>query len=232
MYIWRHDICHVTASRWCHICQNVSPIPSNRYYEAIFAVGIIKKVTGEKRQGGGTHPPGRPRVNLQCDMILFIHKISEVLLLWFEFSNQGFIYTAVQLGTTCFCGNKYGRYGVTDICGINCGGDASQICGGTFANNILRGELGFAFSFQNNYSQLPEPYSTCIHATLWNPKLLSINFKHHGFISKFLYGRIRTKTTWAIMASHELFLWCQEIESPLQLFQISHAFLENLKTFN
>ena len=61
MYIWRHDICHVIASRWCHICQNVSPIPSNRYYEAIFAVGIIKKVTGEKRQGGGT-PPGRPRV--------------------------------------------------------------------------------------------------------------------------------------------------------------------------
>ena len=37
--------------------QNVSPIPSNRYDEAISAVGIIKKVTGEKRQGGGTHPP-------------------------------------------------------------------------------------------------------------------------------------------------------------------------------
>ena len=63
MYIWRHDICHVTALRWCHICQNVSLIPSIRYDEAIFAVGIIKKVTGEKRQGGGTHPPGRPRVN-------------------------------------------------------------------------------------------------------------------------------------------------------------------------
>ena len=26
MYIWSHDICHATASRWCHICQNVSPI--------------------------------------------------------------------------------------------------------------------------------------------------------------------------------------------------------------
>ena len=58
MDIWRHDICHVTASRWCHISQNVSPIPSNRYYEAIFAIEIIKKVTGEKRQGGGTHPMG------------------------------------------------------------------------------------------------------------------------------------------------------------------------------
>ena len=65
MYIWRHDICHVTASRWCHICQNVSPILSIRYNEAIFAVGIIKKVTGEKRQGGWypPPPPGRPRVN-------------------------------------------------------------------------------------------------------------------------------------------------------------------------
>ena len=44
----------------------MSPIPSNRYDEAIFAIGIIKKVTGEKRQGGGTLVstplPGRPRV--------------------------------------------------------------------------------------------------------------------------------------------------------------------------
>ena len=38
--------------------KNVSPISSNRYAEAIFAIGIIKKVTGEKRQGaGGIHPP-------------------------------------------------------------------------------------------------------------------------------------------------------------------------------
>ena len=30
--------------------------PSNRYDKAIFAIGIIKKVTGEKRQGGW-YPP-------------------------------------------------------------------------------------------------------------------------------------------------------------------------------
>ena len=75
MDIWRHDICHVTASKWCHICQNVSSIPSNRYDEAIFAIGIIKKVTGEKRQGGGTHPPGLTlRVKLSdisCCQFLF-----------------------------------------------------------------------------------------------------------------------------------------------------------------
>ena len=51
------DICHVTASRWCHICQYVSPTPSNRYVEAIFANGIINKVTGEKRQGVVSPPP-------------------------------------------------------------------------------------------------------------------------------------------------------------------------------
>ena len=43
----------------------MSPISSNRYAEAIFAIGIIKNVTGEKRQGEvvSTPPPGRPRVN-------------------------------------------------------------------------------------------------------------------------------------------------------------------------
>ena len=40
----------------------MSPIPSNRYDEAIFAIGIVKKVTGEKRQGV-VSTPGRPRVN-------------------------------------------------------------------------------------------------------------------------------------------------------------------------
>ena len=43
----------------------MSPIPSNRYAEAIFAIGIIKKVTGGKTLGGCINPPpGRPRVNL------------------------------------------------------------------------------------------------------------------------------------------------------------------------
>ena len=60
--------CHVTASRWCHICQNVSPIPSNRYHEAIFAIGIIKKVTGKNARGVATTPPspGVRGLNLNC----------------------------------------------------------------------------------------------------------------------------------------------------------------------
>ena len=48
----------------------MSPIPSIRYHEAIFAVGIIKKVTGEKRQGGVVPtPPGRPRVKLGLGLV-------------------------------------------------------------------------------------------------------------------------------------------------------------------
>ena len=60
MYIWHHDICHATASRWCHICQNVSLIPSNRYDEAIFA--FLRKSYREKHQGVVPTPNGRPRV--------------------------------------------------------------------------------------------------------------------------------------------------------------------------
>ena len=45
----------------------MSSIPNNRYDEAIFAIGIIKKVTGEKRQGVVPTSPGRPRVNKDDD---------------------------------------------------------------------------------------------------------------------------------------------------------------------
>ena len=52
----------MTYVTWQHqdddTCQNVSPIPSNRYNEANFAHGIIKKVTGKNAKEGGTHPLG------------------------------------------------------------------------------------------------------------------------------------------------------------------------------
>ena len=45
-------MCHVTASRWCDIWSKcVSNFNSNINDEAIFVIGIIKKVTGEKCQG-------------------------------------------------------------------------------------------------------------------------------------------------------------------------------------
>ena len=43
------------------------PIPSNRYDEAIFAVGIIQKVIGEKRQGVVHTPLGVRGLHLRVD---------------------------------------------------------------------------------------------------------------------------------------------------------------------
>ena len=42
----------------------MSPIPSNRYAEAIFAIGIVKKLQGKNARGVAPTPPGRPRVNI------------------------------------------------------------------------------------------------------------------------------------------------------------------------
>ena len=83
MYIWRHDICHVTALRWCHICQNVSPIPSNKYDEAISAVGIIKKVTGENVRGVVPTPLGvRGLIIFACS---FFHISLDLWYIWYNF---------------------------------------------------------------------------------------------------------------------------------------------------
>ena len=46
----------------------MSPIPSNRYAEAIFAIGIIKKLQGKNARGFASTPPGRPRVNTVRDL--------------------------------------------------------------------------------------------------------------------------------------------------------------------
>ena len=57
---WTFDVMtYVTWQRKDNVtyAKNVSPIPSNRYDEAIFAIGIIKKVTGEKTPGGWYPPP-------------------------------------------------------------------------------------------------------------------------------------------------------------------------------
>ena len=48
--------CHVTASRWCNMYQNVSFIHDNRHDEANFVIGIIKIFTEEKHQGFGPQP--------------------------------------------------------------------------------------------------------------------------------------------------------------------------------
>ena len=69
-------------------------IPSNRYDEAIFAVGIIKKVTGEKRQGGGTHRPGRPRVKESWNFIHTVFLTTEL----FDFGSTCYVLFGILFG--------------------------------------------------------------------------------------------------------------------------------------
>ena len=102
MYIWRHDICHVTASRWCHICQNVSPIPSNRYAEAIFAIGITKKVTGEKNaRGVASTPPGRPRVKMRSIWYTVNHASNQLQSVVLDISGSIMNIIFMKSGESC-----------------------------------------------------------------------------------------------------------------------------------
>jgi len=45
-------------------------------------------------------------------------------------------YAGVQFSTQCFCGNSFGAYGESNNCNMNCGGDANENCGGTWANSV------------------------------------------------------------------------------------------------
>lgn len=49
----------------------------------------------------------------------------------------GFAYAGVQYGESCLCGNKYGKYGVSNACTMPCTGNPSQACGGINANSIF-----------------------------------------------------------------------------------------------
>jgi len=53
--------------------------------------------------------------------------------------SKQFLYAGVQLGEACYCGNSYGRHGLSENCDIPCRGDPSKqtMCGGTSSNTIL-----------------------------------------------------------------------------------------------
>lgn len=56
-------------------------------------------------------------------------------------AKKGFSYAGVQYGGQCFCGNGYGKYGKAENCDMPCSGDASKVCGGTWANSVYRVSL-------------------------------------------------------------------------------------------
>ena len=49
---------------------------------------------------------------------------------------KGFAYAATQFSQHCFCGNNYGKYGPATNCDMKCGGNAGEICGGSWANSV------------------------------------------------------------------------------------------------
>jgi len=57
-----------------------------------------------------------------------------------ECAKRGFRYAGVQYGTQCFCGNSYGSYGRATNCDMECSGDKSQMCGGSWANSVYKAD--------------------------------------------------------------------------------------------
>lgn len=51
---------------------------------------------------------------------------------------RGFSIAATQFGTHCFCGDSFGRYSAATTCDVPCGGDASETCGGSWANSVYQ----------------------------------------------------------------------------------------------
>jgi glucan endo-1,3-alpha-glucosidase len=50
--------------------------------------------------------------------------------------SQGFKYAGVQYGSSCFCGNSYGKYGTATDCNMACSGNGTETCGGAWANSV------------------------------------------------------------------------------------------------
>ncbi len=53
-------------------------------------------------------------------------------------ATKGFTFAGTQYGSHCFCGNSYGKYGVSNDCTEPCAGNRGQICGGWWANSVYR----------------------------------------------------------------------------------------------
>jgi len=52
--------------------------------------------------------------------------------------SQGYFYAGAQNGKQCFCGNKYGTHGTNNSCTKPCVGFTMYICGGYWANTVMR----------------------------------------------------------------------------------------------
>jgi hypothetical protein len=53
-----------------------------------------------------------------------------------ECKKRGFKYASTQYSSHCFCGNSYGRYGISKKCDYKCTGNKGEVCGGYWANSV------------------------------------------------------------------------------------------------
>ena len=64
---------------------------------------------------------------------------------------QGYVYAGAQAGQNCLCGNSYGKYGTSVNCNATCSGNATEMCGGTMINTVMRGEWN---DISNNFKPI------------------------------------------------------------------------------
>ena len=70
-----------------------------------------------------------------------------------DFCN-GYYYFALQNGGDCYCGNRFGKYGVApeEDCHQICNTDTTKMCGGTLRNSVYRTSPSF-YSYVGCYVQ-------------------------------------------------------------------------------
>jgi hypothetical protein len=63
--------------------------------------------------------------------------------------SHGFRYAGTQYGSSCLCGNSYGRSGAANNCNMPCSGNTAEMCGGSYANSIyVVSELAADLAYQ------------------------------------------------------------------------------------
>jgi len=68
----------------------------------------------------------------------------------------GFAYAGVQVGSQCFCGSTYGRYGTGNACNFVCSQNHAEQCGGVWANSVY-----------STASTIPSGTAQCLVTPQW-----------------------------------------------------------------
>jgi hypothetical protein len=50
----------------------------------------------------------------------------------------GYKFAGAEFGSQCFCGDSYGKYGVSTNCNMACSADSGETCGGRWASDVYR----------------------------------------------------------------------------------------------